>query len=321
MTFRRLASLSLVATLAAGACAPLTDGPADRRERAAEADFPPTGQLIEVAGRTVHADQRGSGPDVVLLHGASGNTRDFTFALADRLARDFRVTAFDRPGLGWSEDAGRAGADPRVQADILRAAAANLGLRRPVVVGHSYGASVALAWALADPEGTGAVVTLAGATMPWRGGLGPWYPLASSDFGRATFIPMVAAFLSQDRADSAIAGIFAPDAVPKGYADYIGVGLTLRRETLHANARQVNALKRHLQQMEKAYPGLALPVEIVHGTKDTIVPFALHAEGLAARLPDARLTRVEGAGHMIHHARPEEVAAAIRRAARRAGTL
>lgn len=319
MIQRRSAAPSLFVRFAAGACASLAGGPALRRERAAEERFPPTGRLVRAGQLDVHADQRGTGPDVVLIHGASGNTRDFTFSLADRLAGSFRVTAFDRPGLGWSTDAGPDGTSPQGQAAILRAAAAAMELRRPVVVGHSYGAAVALAWALADPAGTAAVVSLAGASMPWPGGLGPWYALAGSELGGATLVPMVTAFLPHARAEAAIAGIFAPDPVPVGYAAAIGAGLTLRRSPLATNARQVGGLKPHLRAMAAAYPRLALPVEVVHGTADTIVPHHIHAGPLAALLPDARLTLLPGAGHMIHHSRPDEVTDAIRRAAARAG--
>ena len=49
--------------------------------------------------------------------------------------------------------------------------------------------------------------------------------------------------------------------MPEGYADYVGAGLTLRRETLRTNARQVNGLKPYLQRMSAAYPDPALPVE------------------------------------------------------------
>lgn len=318
MTFTRSAALSLLTAFATASCGALADGPADRREAAAEAAYPPTGRLIEVDGLTVHADTRGAGPDVVLIHGASGNTRDFTFDLAQRLAADFRVTAFDRPGLGWSDRA-EGGVSPLVQADILRAAAAEIGITRPIVVGHSYGGAVAMAWALRDPDGTGAVVSLAGATMPWPGGLGPWYSIAGSEIGGATIVPMIAAFAPRSRAEKAIAGIFAPDPVPEGYADHIGAGLTLRRETLRENARQVRGLKPHLQAMSAEYPNLSLPVEIVHGTADTTVPAEVHAKPMAGLLPDARLTLLPEAGHMIHHARPQAVVEAIRRAAARAG--
>lgn len=314
MTLRRLVALSLLTSLAAAGCGVVAEGRLATRKAEAEAAYPPTGRILSVEGLRIHADQRGAGPDVVLIHGASGNTRDFTFALADRLAREFRVTAFDRPGLGWSEDAGAVADDPAEQARILRLAAADLGLRRPVVVGHSYGGAVAMAWALADPAGTGAVVSLAGATMPWPGGLGPWYAVTGSDLGAATVVPLISAFVPLARAEKAIEGIFAPDPVPQGYGDYIGAGLTLRAASMRANARQVARLKPFLTEMSKSYAALQVPVELVHGTADTIVPASVHSEPLAKLLPKARLTLLPGVGHMPHHARQDEVVEAIRRA-------
>lgn len=314
MTLPRLAALSLLTAFAAAGCGAVADGRLQARKAEAESAYPPTGRLLLVDGLRVHADQRGRGPDVVLIHGASGNTRDFTFALADRLAREFRVTAFDRPGLGHTDWPGEQAVSPFEQARILRAAAAQMGIRRPVVVGHSYGGSVAMAWALSDPAGTGAVVSLAGATMPWPGGLGPWYAITGSDIGQATVVPLISAFVPPERAERAIGSIFAPDPVPEGYADYVGAGLTLRVGTFRANARQVSRLKPFLTAMAEQYPNLSVPVEIVHGTADRIVPHRVHAEPMAALLPHARLTLLDGVGHMPHHAAPGETIAAIRRA-------
>ena len=91
-------------------------------------------------------------------------------------------------------------------------------------------------------------------------------------------------------------------------------GLTLRAETLRANARQVSRLKPFLTAMAEAYPQLQVPVEIVHGTADRIVSHTIHAEAMAKVLPRARLTLLDGVGHMPHHAAPGETVAAIRRA-------
>ncbi|MBM3611515.1 MAG: alpha/beta hydrolase [Alphaproteobacteria bacterium] len=320
MTSPRLAVLSaaLAAFVAAG-CSAVADGPADRRAAAAEAAYPPTGRLIEVEGLRIHAhiegQPAGRAQDVILIHGASGSTRDFTQGLSARLGREFRVIAFDRPGLGWSQDAGEAGLTPEGQARILAAAARSLGVRRPVIVGHSYGGAVALAWALEAPRETGAVVVLSGATMPWPGGLGLWYALTASRFGQSTVLPFAAAYAPEGAAARAVAAIFAPERVPEGYVEGVGAGLSLRRQTLAVNARQVNALRPSLVAMSARYGSLDLPVEVLHGTRDRIVPVEIHAKPLFAALPRARLTLIEGAGHMPHHTRKDEVIAAIRRAA------
>ncbi len=46
----------------------------------------------------MHLQVAGDGPDLVLIHGASGSLREFTFALMDRLAAEYRVIAVDSAG-------------------------------------------------------------------------------------------------------------------------------------------------------------------------------------------------------------------------------
>jgi acetate CoA/acetoacetate CoA-transferase beta subunit len=98
-----------------------------------------------------------------------------------------------------------------------------------------------------------------------------------------------------------------------------GMGLILRRSSLDTNSLQVNALRDYLVEMSEDYPRLALPVEIVHGTEDRLVPPDVHAIPLSKLIPGAVLTLLPGVGHMPHHADPEAVVAAIDRAAARAG--
>ena len=176
-----------------------------------------------------------------------------------------------------------------------------------------------MAWALGDPDGTAALVIVSGATMPWPGGLSWLTHLNASWFGRFATVPLIAAFATPKMVGNAIDEIFVPAAQPPGYADYIGSGLTLRRLSFRTNARQVAGLKAALVAMAPRYSTLTLPVEIVHGELDTIVPAKVHAVPLAALLPNARLTLLPGAGHMPHHTHPAEVIAAIDRAAARAG--
>ena len=78
-------------------------------------------------------------------------------------------------------------------------------------------------------------------------------------------------------------------------------------------------LRPHVVEMSELYPTLTLPVEILHGTDDTTVPLNIHSEPLARQIPGAILTRLQGVGHMPHHADPDAVLAAIDRAAVRAG--
>ena len=141
---------------------------AARNEAASEAAYPPSGEIIDVEGTKIHAVVKGSGPDLVLIHGASGSARDLTFSLVDKLAADYRVITFDRPGFGYSDRLAPKGETIFAQAGILKKAAAQLGATAPIVVGQSYGGSVALAWATKHPEDLSALVTLAAPALPWN---------------------------------------------------------------------------------------------------------------------------------------------------------
>lgn len=297
---------------------------ATKRERTAEAQYPPSGRFIDVDGTTIHVKVMGQGSDIILIHGASGSLRDFTFGLVDRLSEDYRVIALDRPGLGWSNrprgaDSGGAAEPPRLQARLLQQAVEALNITRPIVVGHSYGGAVALAWALEHPDETAALVLLAAASNPWPGDLGALYRINSTLLGSAVVIPAITALAPNSIIESTTASIFAPQLTPDGYLNHLGPEMSLRRSTLRANAQQVMGLRPHIVEMSKHYPTLTLPVEILHGTDDTTVPLKIHSEPLARQIPGAVLTRLEGVGHMPHHADPEAVLAAIDRAATRAG--
>jgi pimeloyl-ACP methyl ester carboxylesterase len=310
MTSKRLAASALIALAAlAGA----THWRASARETAAEAAYPPTGEFVTVDGKRLHYEMQGEGPDLVLIHGASGSLRDMTFSLRDRLTDRYRVIAVDRPGLGHSD--ALEDTSLLAQARFIKAGVAQLGVTKPIVLGQSYGGAVALAWAL--DGGPKALVLVSSPSMPWPGKLDIWYRATSNPVGRALVVPLASAFVPDSYVRSAIDAVFAPDPVPEGYDNFLGTALTLRRETLTANVTQVNSLRAELVAMEPRYPSLTLPIELVHGSADTIVPLQIHSGPVSQLLPNATLTVIPGAGHMPHHSNQDQVIAAIDRAALR----
>lgn len=108
--------------------------------RNAKADYPPPGELVDVGGRKMHIDCRGSGsPTVVFESGlGTGGTIDWTL-VHDKIAQTTRACAYDRAGIMWS--------DPKTTpqhaaavADDLHALLKGAGITDPLVlVGHSIG--------------------------------------------------------------------------------------------------------------------------------------------------------------------------------------
>lgn len=325
MRSRRSVVLSLAAlgTVAAGGVA--TSAVAARRSARAEAASPPTGQFVEVGGRRIHAHVSGEGPDLVLLHGAFGSLRDFTFDLVGRLETSYRVIAFDRPGMGFSEHvaprfsgatAARA-ETPAEQSEILAEAARRLGAEKPIVLGHSFGGIVAISWALdQDPA---ALVLLAGVAMPWPGELGWIYRWNGTRVGSALLAPLISAWTPESYLENSFGSAFLPQSEPPGYAEHTGTYMPVRLKAFRSTVRQVYHLRPEVVSMAERYDTLTLPVEILHGSADTSVPLIVHSGPFAERVPSANLTVLDGVGHMPHHADPEAAIATVDRAARRAG--
>ena len=122
------------------------------RARKAEHEHPPTGRFVTVDGVRLHYIEKGEGPPVVLFHGNVVTAEDFrTSGVLELLASRHRVIAFDRPGFGYSDRPQMAQLGVRGRRPTFFEMRLTLGINRPVVLGHSWGAAVALALALNHP--------------------------------------------------------------------------------------------------------------------------------------------------------------------------
>ena len=271
------------------------------------------GESVMIDGTAIHYERAGSGPPLVLIHGASGNLRDWTFRAADRFAATHDVIAFDRPGHGLSGTPVTGIASLSAQAALMRGALASMGIDRAIVAGHSYGGSVALAWALDAPGSVSGLMLLAAPSHEWPGGVG----FTSELLANPALGPLVArsasTFVTDGFAGRAVNGVFEPQQAPEGYLDHVRLDLILQPSALRANALQLTALKPQVRAMQSRYGELAMPVEILHGTPDDTVWLTIHSEALAVEAPDARLTRLDGIGHMPQHVALAQVEAALAR--------
>lgn len=314
-----LIGLGAAGGAAAVAACSSTGGAQATPDAVAEAGYPPLGRIIPTARGAVHAtdEGRGDGPPVILIHGASGNVRDWTHSITGRLSAKHRVIALDRPGFGYSERIGEDAWRPAIQAAQLREAARAIGAEKPILVGHSWGASVALAWAADAPDNVSGVVAVSGVTQPW-GGVVPL--LDALGFGN-----LVAGWYSRRLARTAETGgverfirrAFQPQAAPDGYIDYVGGPLAVREGTLKANAEDLANTNPAVKEVAARYPGMTVPVELMHGDRDWLLDIGQHAAETVAALPDARFTPLPGVGHMAHHARTDVLEELIERVAAR----
>lgn len=241
-------------------------------------------------------DVAGDGPPVVLVHGTMD--RSSSFGRVRRALDDLRVARYDRRGYGRSVALGPPRSFQQQVGDLLDV----IGWLSddgpaPVVFGHSYGGTVALAGAAEAPERIAGVVAFE-APLPWM----DWWPSGSA--GAA-----------------AVAGAEDPEEAGERFMRRM-VGddrwERLPRSTREARRAEGPTLVAELAQLRAPNPppfelgSVRVPVLAAHGTEGA-EHHGQAARAVAASVPGADLEVVAGSGHGVHLTHPAAVAGMVRR--------
>lgn len=307
-------AMKLLAAAAVTAASALVVREAARR---AEARHPPTGDFLEVDGVRLHYTVEGEGPPLVLLHGNGSMIADFaSSALVREASLRWRVFVFDRPGYGYSTRPRGRRFSPQAQADLFAKAFAKLGLDRPLVLGHSFGALVAAALGIRHPEAVRALVLVSGAYFPTPRLDAMLFGIAAvpvlGDFLRHTVSPVVSRLIWP----GLMRVIFGPRPEPASFREGFPKGLALRPGPLRASAAESLDLLQATAALAPHYADLSMPVVLVAGGEDRMVDTASQSGRLHRRIPGSRLVVLPGLGHMVHHGASSAVAAAVLEAER-----
>ena len=223
-------------------------------------------------GVRLHYIERGEGPPVVLLHGNVVTAEDFISSeVLDLIAKRHRVIAFDRPGFGYSDRPHGSAWSAGTQADLIRDAFAVLGINRPIVLGHSWGAAVALALGLNHPDAVRGLVLLSGY----------YYPTLRADvlFSAPTAIPIlgdllrysVSPFIGKSMLPLLLKGMFAPLPVPARFTKSFPRDMPVRPGQIRAQSQDGVAMIPVALSMRHRYKELSMPIVIMAGAKDRVV--------------------------------------------------
>ena len=282
-----------------------------RLAKRAERRNPPLGRFMDVQGVRLHYIDRGEGPTLVFLHGNGSMIQDFMLSgLVERAARRHRVIVFDRPGYGHSTRPRGRTWSARAQADLVHAALERAGVSSAVVLGHSWGASVAVELALRHPEAVSGLVLASGYYYPSVRAdalifSGPVMPVLG-DVARHTVLP-IASRLSWPLA---LRKIFSPAPVPARYQRF-PKELAVRPSQLRAQTAEAALLLPAAEAASGRYTSLKMPVAIVVGTEDQLIDPVEQSERLHRALPRSTLRLVPGCGHMVHQTSPDSIMSAI----------
>jgi magnesium chelatase accessory protein len=264
-------------------------------------------RLVEAGPHRWHVQEAGSGPCMLLLHGAGSSTHTWR-RLFPELARTFHLVALDLPGQGFS----RLGAQDRfglarMSADIASLLAA-LGVSPAVIVGHSAGAAIGLRLALDLPASPKAVVCINAALEDFKGPAGAVFPVLAQILAM-TPLPAYA-FARAARFPSTVRRAIASTG-----SAIEATGLDLYRwlfmDKGHVDATLCMMANWKLGELVDDLPQLRVPVLFMIGANDHAVPPDTTYRA-SRRIEAARVEAFPGLGHLLHVEAPCATLRAIR---------
>jgi haloalkane dehalogenase len=270
--------------------------------------FPYESRFAELGGATVHYVDEGEGPPLLLLHGNptwSFLYRNIIAGLRDR----YRCIAPDLPGFGLSLAPPGYHYTPAEHAVVLERLVEHLDLREVTMMCQDWGGPTGFAVATRQPERFAAFVI--GNTWAWP----------KSDFGTQLFSRLLGGPIGRRQIlrNNVFVERILPDNVKlrtltaEEMDAYRGRFSTpASRVPTHVFPREILRSRPFLAEVERGLPKLAdRPALLVWPTRD-IAFKERERRRWEALFPDHRTVILEGAGHYIQEAAPEQIVAAIR---------
>jgi pimeloyl-ACP methyl ester carboxylesterase len=268
------------------------------------------GQQVTVLGNPIRYYQQGSGPDILLIHGSPGSVEDWDTVI-DELAKDYRVTAYDRPGHGYSGSAGNLHTY-EYHADVALGLIEALELHDVLVVGHSYGGTTALAIALRKSAAVRGIVVLDSAGYrPRDTPSGLYRLLAIPGFGTG-FARMIGPNLAPRKIREGLVAQFPGNAPPAGFIE-TRIGIWNQPKVTTTVAHEALLATAQMAAMSPGYKDIACPTFIAAQADNSFRQET--AEQLEREIPGCELLLLSDTGHYVHVEKAVEVIDWIRKAA------
>jgi len=243
-------------------------------------------------------DVLGTGPLVVFMHGIGGNRTNWRDQLA-AFAAHFTAAAWDARGYGKSEDYEGPLDFADFSGDLLRLID-HFRADRAHLVGLSMGGRIAMDFHERHPE------RIASLTLcDTRAGLGSMTDEQRREFIRLRQEPLLAGKEPGDIAPAVARTLVSPHAVAGSYERLVESMTQLHKESYLKSIATSVAYRREVQ-LEK----VKVPTHVVVGADDTLTPPSVSRD-MAARIPDAKLTIIEQAGHLSNIEQPQRFNAAV----------
>jgi pimeloyl-ACP methyl ester carboxylesterase len=280
-----------------------------------------TGEVkIDVGGFKMNsvllpAKKGASLPPIVFIHGASTSLYDPMYAFRDKLEGKAKLLFVDRPGHGRSDVGPKANVQPDAQADAIAILMKKRGIRKAIIVGHSFGGAITAAFAVRHKDMVEGLVFLSPALYPWPGGVSWYYDAARTPVAGVLFSTLIAPAAGALVIDGAVKSVFTPNPRPADYISKTRAYQALRPVAFRHNAQEVGGLNAWAKTASASFRDIKAPTVIIAGDADNVVSTEIHSRHLARDVKGAELIVVHNLGHKSDYVASDLAIAAIEKIA------
>lgn len=267
---------------------------------------PDSKYLVTGENQKIHYRDQGNpeGPVIVLVHGFSASLHTWEPWVRD-LSEDYRLISLDLPGHGLTRGFELDQMNVNSFGETVTALTDALGVERFILVGSSMGGHTAWTYAVDHPEHVEALVLIGAAGWPPSEEDLKDTPWMFKALDYAAFRAVVRDLDNSAMIRSGLEASFVDQTAVT--EDMVQRYVALNRAPGHRDAilRIISERDSRRLASPEQLSTLDMPVLIMHGTQDALVPYA-HGEAFAAAIPGAQLIPYEDVGHIIQEEIPRQ---------------
>ena len=265
------------------------------------------GKKVEINGRMMRYYQTGNGEDILFIHGSMGSVEDWE-TLYPLLKERYRLTAIDRPGMGFSdikENDYTIEGNTKIAREIIK----KLDLKNVVIVGHSRGGAIALRMAIDYDENIKGYLLLAPIGYIYddpNAGIIKTKMISIPIYGEGLLVllsPIVGANIIEKNLLRMMKG--SEELFPENFIQF-RKELWNKAISLATRARQTDSYNKEVVKYSNKYGQIKHRVSIICGENDHM-QILKQNDRLAREIPNSKYVKLKSVNHYIQYERPNEV--------------
>ena len=269
------------------------------------------GKNVEIYGRMLRYYQIGDGEDILLIHGSMGSVEDWE-TLYPLLKDKYRVTAIDRPGMGFSDIKGD---DYTIEgnAKLIWELIKRLDLKNVTIVGHSRGGAIALRMAIDYNENIKGYLLLAPTGYIYddpHAGIFTTKMISIPIYGEGLLV-FLDQIIGEAMVEKKLLNVMKGDEVyfPEKFIPF-RKKLWNKAISMATRARQTDSYNNEVVKYSKRYAQIKHNVCIIAGENDQ-PQIVIQNDRLAKEIPNSNYVKLKSINHYIQYTRPNEVVKAL----------